>query len=392
MSATPRKRSKSASTNLKYKSSNNPNTTSTVSSVKSLLMEPPSNILPSKIEFLELMAMITIAVLVAVGCHFLVAIYSRQPKPFCDSNVEYDDSLSDSCEPCPSNGQCHDGLLECIQGYKKYGKLCVEDGIVNEVAQKMFEWVENHLCQAYAQFLCDGTGTIWIPEDQLRNDLDTFWQMNSFGLDNITCLYAKDKVVDSIDGWLETRKNYEGIKELKCRDTVAENYKTTTCLVRQWIAKHSLLLIPVCSLLLGCVFLLLRIQRRWHLSKRTEQLYHQVCDVLEENALLSKNVNDREAWLVASRLRDHLLSPKERRDPLLWKKVEELVNEDSRMECYPKIVKGEPKVVWEWQVEGSLRKPKKGELRNLNSSAVDTNRRSHEEDRSLNISSEQTLM
>lgn len=34
--------------------------------------------------------------------------------------------------------------------------------------------------------------------------------------------------------------------------------------------------------------------------------------------------------------------------------VEKMVQEDSRIDRYPKLVKGESKVVWEWQVEGSL--------------------------------------
>nr|GMD74811.1 putative inner nuclear membrane protein [Ipomoea batatas] len=59
--------------------------------------------------------------------------------------------------------------------------------------------------------------------------------------------------------------------------------------------------------------------------------------------------SEGEPWVIASLLRDYLLSPKERKDLLLWKKVEELVREDSRLELYPKVVKGEPKVVWEWQ-------------------------------------------
>lgn len=33
----------------------------------------------------------------------------------------------------------------------------------------------------------------------------------------------------------------------------------------------------------------------------------------------------------------------------LCEQVEELVQEDSRVDRYPKLVKGEPKVVWEWQ-------------------------------------------
>ncbi|MBA0575530.1 hypothetical protein Golob_027681 [Gossypium lobatum] len=72
--------------------------------------------------------------------------------------------------------------------------------------------------------------------------------------------------------------------------------------------------------------------------------------MLEENALRSKNVDgEGESWVVASWLRDHLLLPRERKDPQLWKKVEELVQDDSRVDRYPKLVKGESKVVWEWQ-------------------------------------------
>ena len=37
---------------------------------------------------------------------------------------------------------------------------------------------------------------------------------------------------------------------------------------------------------------------------------------------MSKRENGEcEPWVVASRLRDHLLLPKERKDPVLWKKV-----------------------------------------------------------------------
>ncbi|KAF3449489.1 hypothetical protein FNV43_RR10217 [Rhamnella rubrinervis] len=40
-------------------------------------------------------------------------------------------------EPCPSNGQCYEGNLKCDRGYRKYGKLCIEDGDVNEIAKKL---------------------------------------------------------------------------------------------------------------------------------------------------------------------------------------------------------------------------------------------------------------
>jgi hypothetical protein len=87
-----------------------------------------------------------------------------------------------------------------------------------------------------------------------------------------------------------------------------------------------------------------------------EELYDQVCDFLEENAVASNSAetSNCEPWVIASWLRDYLLLPRERRDPLLWTKVEELIKEDSRIDRYEKLLKGEKKVVWEWQVEGSL--------------------------------------
>lgn len=123
---------------------------------------------------------------------------------------------------------------------------------------------------------------------------------------------------------------------------------------------------------MASAMLIWKVRRRWILSTRVEELYHQVCDILEDNALTSKKGNgETEPWVVAARLRDHLLLPKERKDRVLWKKVEELVQEDSRIDRYPKLVKGESKVVWEWQVEGSLsslRSRKKGEQGKLKSS------------------------
>ena len=45
--------------------------------------------------------------------------------------------VTDTCEPCPSNGECYGGNLECLKGYRKHGNLCVEDGEINESARKI---------------------------------------------------------------------------------------------------------------------------------------------------------------------------------------------------------------------------------------------------------------
>lgn len=332
-------------------------------------MEPSSSIFPSKAEFFRLIAVVAIASSVAMTCNFVVTFLNRQPKPFCDSSIVFDDSLSDFCEPCPSNGECYQGELECVHGYRKHGKLCVEDGDINDKAKQLAEWVQSRVCKAYAEVLCDGTGTVWAREDDMWNDLDELKLVGNFGMDESIYMQTKRRALESVGKLLETRATFQGTKELKCPDSLAEHYKTFTCHIRHWISKHALVLVPVLVLLVGCTLLLRRVSQRRRLAIRAEELYHQVCDILEENALMTRSVNGKdEPWVVASWLRDHLLLPRERKHPTLWRKVEELVQEDSRLDRYPKLVKGESKVVWEWQVEGSLsasRLRKRGEASKL---------------------------
>ncbi|XWS38706.1 hypothetical protein CRYUN_Cryun19dG0154200 [Craigia yunnanensis] len=356
-SSTPKKRPKS-----KHNSSSSLSTSK--SSLNSII-EPPQSLFPSKGEFLRLIAVLAIAFSVALSCNFFATFFSSTSKPFCDSNLGSTDSLSDSCEPCPSNGECFQGKLECIHGYRRHGKLCIEDRDINETAKKLLKWLEVCLCEAYAQVLCYGTGTAWVREPDIWNDLDGHELMQSVGPDNATYMYTKRRVMEAIIKLLETRTNSHGIREFKCPDSLAGYYKPFTCFIRQLISKHALIIAPVCTGLIGCAMLFWKVRQKRYLSARVEELYHQVCDMLEENALRSKSINGGgESWVVASWLRDHLLLPRERKDPQLWKKVEELVQEDSRVDRYPKLVKGESKVVWEWQVEVSLnssRRRKKGE-------------------------------
>ncbi|KAF8407437.1 hypothetical protein HHK36_006570 [Tetracentron sinense] len=350
MASTPKKRRKS--------DSRNPNSSS--SSIEFFKgSQPPPIFFPSKDELLKLFAVVAIAVSVATVCNYTFSVLNRQPKPFCDSDGAFEDSLSDFCEPCPDNGECYRGKLECVRGYRKHGRLCVEDGEINQTAKKLSEWVELRVCEAYTQFLCDGTGTIWVQETEMWKALDEHKFKENLGLNDDSFMYAKHKAMENVESLLETRIKFHGIKELKCPDWLAERHKPLLCYIRQWISKHALFLVPVSALLVGLIILFMlllrRVRRSHYLSTRAEQLYDQVCDILEENAVMSKSMNgEGEPWVVASWLRDHLILPRERKDPLLWKKVEELVQEDSRLDQYPKLVKGESKVVWEWQVEGSL--------------------------------------
>ncbi|XP_024030674.1 uncharacterized protein LOC21406095 [Morus notabilis] len=342
------------------------------SSLKSVsLWEPPDDLFPSKDDIFRLVTAVAIAVSVFLSCSFFFS--ARHPKPFCDSASDASDFLSDNCEPCPNNGQCYQGKLECVRGYRKHGNLCVEDGDINQTAKKLSQWVQLRLCESYAQYLCGGTGMIWVPENDMWSVLDGDKLTEYVGSYNAVNNYTKHKGMETIGKVLETRTNSQGVREFKCPDVLVESYKPFSCRVHQWISNNVLVILPVCVLIAGFLFLVMKVRQRLYLLKRVDELYQQVCEILEENALTSKGrKGELESWVVASRLRDHLLSPKERKKPALWKMVEELVQGDSRVERYPKLVKGESKVVWEWQVEGSLsstRMRQKGEESKLKSPA-----------------------
>ncbi|BAA97527.1 unnamed protein product [Arabidopsis thaliana] len=340
MDSIPRKRPKSET-----RTGRTPKSSSSSSPIRSML-EPPQSLFPSKGEFFTLLKVLLVACAVAFTCNFLSKSLSSNPsKSFCDSNFNPIDSDLDICEPCPINGECYQGKLQCNLGYKNQRNLCVEDGEINESTKKLVGYFERKVCESYAHNECYGTGTIWVPE----NDVWTELRSNSFlsNLDESAYNFLKGKAVEGVTELLEKRTNSNGQK-LQTFDL---------SLASMDLAAYLNHLVVLCNgILVGSAMLRRRIQRKQCFSRRVEELYDQVCDFLEENAVASNSAetSNCEPWVIASWLRDYLLLPRERRDPLLWTKVEELIKEDSRIDRYEKLLKGEKKVVWEWQVEGSL--------------------------------------
>lgn len=231
----------------------------------------------------------------------------------------------------------------------------MKDGEIDQMANKFSEWIKQHVCGSYAGVLCDETGKIWFQDSEIFEVLNEIKSNENVGLNDDAYVLAKHRMLEILESFLETRAIPNGTKEFKCPDVVAKLHKPLSCCIRQWMYKHFLLIGTLSSLLVGFIRLILILRRKYHLSKRAEQLYAQVCEILEDNALMARSTsNEGEPWVVTSWLRDHLLLPRERKDIMLWKKVEELLLEDSRIDQYPKLIKGESKIVLEWQVDGPL--------------------------------------
>lgn len=317
---------------------------------KPLWSEPPPGLFPTGAhDFLRLLAVLAIAAAAAAACSLL----SRRPNPFCDSQQHYDPAY-DSCEPCPQNGRCVHGKLECLQGFKKYGKICVEDGLLTQTANKISDLLRLTICDEHARALCGQSGKILFQQLDISNLADDLLSKDHAHLSDDGIKLVKDRVLESAHGFLEMVPTYNKV-EAKCPELVAELHRPLSCQVRQWIFRNIISVVTSCILFAALLWILWSIYHRRAFSKRAEQIYEQVCEILEDNAMNAKIGNSEcEPWVVTSWLRDHLLVTRERRNAVLWKKVEELILEDSRIDQYQKVIKGESKVVFEWQASGSL--------------------------------------
>nr|BAK00801.1 predicted protein [Hordeum vulgare subsp. vulgare] len=315
-----------------------------------LAAEPPPGLFPAGIhDALRLLSVLAIAAAVAAAC----SVLNRRPAPFCDSDDPY--AAYDSCEPCPENGRCVDGELRCVEGFKRRGRVCVEDGLLTHTANKISELLQLRICDEHARALCGQPGKILFQQHDTSSMADELLSKDAARLSDDGIKVVKERVLQSAHGFLETTSTYDKVQAFKCPELAAELRRPLSCQARQWISSNIVFVITFCVLSAALLRILWSIYQRWALSKRAEQIYEQVCEILEDNAISAKVGNSEcEPWVVTSWLRDHLLSTRERRNTLLWKKVEELLLEDSRIDQYPKVAKGEAKVVLEWQASGSL--------------------------------------
>ncbi|NP_001143585.1 uncharacterized protein LOC100276289 isoform 1 [Zea mays] len=308
--------------------------------------EPPPGLFPAREDLVRLLAVIFIAAAAAAAC----SVLNRRPEPFCDSPQWPDDYADDSCQPCPPNGRCVDGELECVQGFKRHGKACIEDGLLIQRANKILR-----ICDQHARALCGHSAEILFQEHEVSNAIDELLSKIPAGLTEDGLQLVKTRVLESAGGFFDTTFTSSKVKVYKCPELVAELHMPMGCRVRQWIFRNTTSVAIFCILFAALLWILWIIYKRRTLSNRAEQIYEQVCEILEDNAVNAEIDNSNsEVWVVTSWLRDHLLVPQERKNAFLWKKVEELIREDSRIDQYPKVIKGESKVVYEWQASGSL--------------------------------------
>ncbi|KAG6543278.1 hypothetical protein Mapa_015192 [Marchantia paleacea] len=327
------------------------------SSKKSSVKTKAAERLTVQEQVLQLLAIAVVAGLVASSGFKSVEWAKQQLKPFCDSSDEASDAAANNCMPCPSNGYCQGGRLECLAGFKREGKKCAPDKEIDRTARKLATAIKKHVCGAAARSLCDGaTGSVWLSEADVLENLKREGLEEQLGLDETFYLVWEKTAALARDDTIVIQDDLQGKREFHCPRDLAQGYKSVGCLIKELLWENVIFLFFLSPVIVFVGSFVINYLRRRKLNTRAEELYLEVCEALEEKALEAKET-DGESWAVVSRMRDHLLSPIERKDVALWKQVERMVQEDSRIDQYQKKVKGEMKIVWEWQVEGAIRTP-----------------------------------
>ncbi|KAG6492975.1 hypothetical protein ZIOFF_047947 [Zingiber officinale] len=338
--------------------------------------EPSTAIFPSKADLLRLFAVVAIAASVAAACNYAVYLLNRQDKPFCDSieGILYSTQVSVSLALTMDGAPVGVWSVFMVIRSRAGNALKMESSI--RLLRKLYaleyielcfamqlDLLEEHVCKAYGQVLCKLPGKIWFQEAEIKDIIEEHVTRSSIGLKADTSKFIKDTMMEAVESVLEAKAINNRSKEYKCPDMLAEFHKPLHCRINQWIYKHAGILLAI--FVLVCQIRIVSVSDglledvdegvvAWKYRARSESL-QQVCEILQENAMRAMSgENKGERWVVASWLRDQLLLPRERKHTILWKKVEELIMEDSRIDQYPKLIKGESKVVLEWQVDGPL--------------------------------------
>lgn len=304
-------------------------------------------------QLLQLVAVLLTAAVVYKVTVAAVGWLEQSRRPFCD---EQQDPERDNCRPCPENGLCLNGELRCIPGFRRQGALCVPDKQIDRNAQNLAEFIQSKVCRISGESLCRSDKTTWVPELQLWDASEE----EKMGLDADSSWLVREKALQLVRDKLNIRIDDFGLREFECPIRLAVTYQPIGCRLRKGIQANIYGILLTSFIVVSVAVYILRNVQYRRLVTRAEDLYMQVCEILEERA---GGASGETKWVVSSRLRDHLLLPSERKMPALWKEVEGLVQEDSRIDQYPKLVNGDSRVVWEWQGEGTLRTPTKDNKR-----------------------------
>ncbi|GAQ87803.1 hypothetical protein KFL_003780090 [Klebsormidium nitens] len=288
-----------------------------------------------------LVLLLALGMVVALAISYLQA--ALRPIPFCDTGAS---PVGSQCIPCPEHGHCESGHLTCAVGYEKVGRHCVKDKRVEARVQKLAGKVKRFACQQRGLALCGYNASEAVTRASVMGMLG-----EGQTVDQRTADIFSLAVQRAGEELLMAAEN--GVPVLVCPDDLARQYKPLSCLAREAAQRNWKPLALLLLSILGALYFWRRRRQQQALVKAAETLYEKICAELEDAA---QRPGGAPKWKIATHFRDSLLKPRER-GGALWKEVDRLAREDTRVLVRQQMVQGESFTVWEWREAGALLSP-----------------------------------
>jgi len=265
--------------------------------------------------------------------------YNGHTIQFCSP----DSSSSSTCILCPEHGTCNQGVLQCDDGFVRYGVQCVEDPELNKMAESIAEAINVLLMDARGKYQCGETEHYSLTTFELQDAL------------NKTGRYPHDKMGLAFNKALDIMIADPTSFNLTIEDG-GNRFSTNKMLLSlSCMAKLALYgYLPHLVAIVAGVGAVL-VGRFWHRKKahRTQEVQNLASMVLLE--LQAKRESARgggDHGIVVDHLRDKLLHGRREKDKYsLWRRVQALVQADSRVGEYASWKNGEQVTSWEWRMD-----------------------------------------
>lgn len=279
------------------------------------------------------------------------------------------------CRHCPTNGTCVDGKLSCEAGFVVVGgKVCVEDQESSVFGEELANEANKILSHVAGDAECRGIESRFLSRSDLREILRPEYSKTSTGglffwgtrkFDPAKFDVSFDKAIRRLEGegFPDVHISQSGfssnspVMSLRCTAKLA--------LRRNWRVVAAF--IAACLLLL-CLKIWLYIRRRQ--KEELEGAFGLALGYLREQKTGFVHREEELAFISDVVLRQEVLGSPTEKTVRLWKKVEAMLRNDSRVAWSAnRVVKGVPSNTFEWRgrlAKGSVYSSG-GSLRSLDS-------------------------
>jgi hypothetical protein len=279
-----------------------------------------------------MMALLWLGLIVAAGRFLLIPQHLR----FCDNGLP----PSPLCHPCPEYGICHNGELFCKPPYVRAGKACVQDEVVNRMANDMADVIKTMLMEATGRYQCGESNRNFLTLDEIRKALQGQYSPLKF-----------EEAFKGAMNLLQGQSDKFNINITGERDNIHLSTPlvlfTPLCSLKMQLRGNSLHLAVIGFVALVVMWAWWRRKREHEDTLRVSELTKKVFAELQIKKAKYQAQQANEGYVVVSHLRDHLLkgdAPHRR----LWKRVEQTVLRDSRVREVPALLHGAQEITWEW--------------------------------------------